>query len=184
MKGAEAFMKRLSRVLLKRLNVNEITERERNLLMGSLRINMNYYPVCPNPELTVGVGPHSDVSTFTILLQDDVGGLYVRSSTDSSWISVPPMKGSLVINVGDALQIMSNGRYRSVEHRVVASRAMNRISIPLFVNPTPTAVIGPLPEVLADGQKPLYKEVLYSDYVKNFYRNPHEGKKTVEFAQI
>ncbi|KAK8520043.1 hypothetical protein V6N12_004007 [Hibiscus sabdariffa] len=106
-------------------------------------------PKCPNPELTVGVGRHSDVSTLTILLQDEIGGLFVRQKDGDNWIHVPPIKGSLVINVGDALQIMSNGRYRSVEHRVVANGSNNRISVPIFVNPRPADVIGPLPELIA-----------------------------------
>ncbi|KAK8591447.1 hypothetical protein V6N13_031489 [Hibiscus sabdariffa] len=120
-------------------------------------------PKCPNPELTVGVGRHSDVSTLTILLQDEIGGLFVRQKDGDNWIHVPPIKGSLVINVGDALQIMSNGRYRSVEHRVVANGSNNRISVPIFVNPRPADVIGPLPELIASA---------------------HDGKKTVGFAEL
>ncbi|GLT82398.1 hypothetical protein SLE2022_007810 [Rubroshorea leprosula] len=148
-------------------------------------VNLNYYPICPNPELTIGVGRHSDVSTLTILLQDEIGGLYVKGHDgDDSWIHVPPIKGSLVINVGDALQILSNDRYKSIEHRVVANASKNRISIPIFVNPRPSALIGPLPEVLANGEKPIYKQVLYSDYVKHFFRRAHDGKGTVEFAKI
>lgn len=98
-----------------------IDESKETLLMGSKRINMNYYPKCPNPELTVGGGRHSDVSTLTILLQDEIGGLYVRDMDTMKWIYVPPISGSLVINVGDALQIISNGKYKSVEHRVRAN---------------------------------------------------------------
>ncbi|MBA0752302.1 hypothetical protein Gogos_001147 [Gossypium gossypioides] len=152
--------------------------------MGSIRTNLNYYPKCPNPELTVGVGRHSDVSTLTILLQDEIRGLFVRGNEGGDWIHVPPIKGSLVINVGDALQIMSNGRYRSVEHRVVANGSKNRISDLIFVNPRPTDMIGPLPELVANGEIPIYKQVLYSDYVKHFFRKAHDGKKTVEFAEL
>ncbi|GLT39448.1 hypothetical protein SLA2020_136370 [Shorea laevis] len=185
MKGSKIVVNRLLQVLVKRLNVNEIDETKKSLLKGSVRINLNYYPVCPNPELTNGIGRHSDVSTLTILLQDDIGGLYVKSPHgNDSWIHVPPIEGSLVINVGDALQILSNGRYKSVEHRVVANRSKNRISVPVFVNPRPSDVIGPLPEMLADGEKPIYKQVLYSDYVRHFFKKAHDGKGTVEFAKI
>ncbi|KAF3948902.1 hypothetical protein CMV_025154 [Castanea mollissima] len=168
---------------MKRIHVKEIDETKESLLMGSKRINLNYYPICPNPELTVGVGRHSDVSTLTILLQDDIGGLYVRGN-NGSWVHVPPVSGSLVINVGDALQIMSNGRYKSIEHRVIASGSKNRISVPIFVNPRPCDMIGPFSEVLAGGEKALYKQVLYSDYVKHFFRKAHDGKNTIEFAKI
>ncbi|EOY32316.1 Leucoanthocyanidin dioxygenase, putative [Theobroma cacao] len=129
------------------------------------RTNLNYYPICFNPELTVGVGRHSDVSSLSILLQDEIGGLYVKGNQD-------------------ALQIPSNGRYRSVENRVIASGSKNRISVPIFVNPRPGDIIGPLPQVLENGEKPIYKQVLYSDYVRHFFRKAHDGKKTVEFAEI
>lgn len=85
-----------------------------------------------------------------------------------------------MINVGDSLQTMSNGSYRSVEHRVVANRSKNRISVAIFVNPRPGDKIGPLPELVASNEKSIYKQVLYSDYVKHFFRKAHHGKKTVE----
>ncbi|KAL6195034.1 hypothetical protein ACLB2K_030656 [Fragaria x ananassa] len=188
MKRTDILIKRLLEILMKRLNVTDIDKTKEALLMGSKRINLNYYPVCPNPELTVGVGRHSDVSTLTVLLQDYIGGLYVRAGTttdEDSWVHVPPLEGSLVINIGDALQIMSNGKYKSVEHRVVANGSKTRISVPIFVNPRPSDVIGPLPEVLgSSGEKALYKQVLYSDYVKHFFRKAHDGKSTVDFAKF
>nr|XP_043613663.1 feruloyl CoA ortho-hydroxylase F6H1-3-like [Erigeron canadensis] len=177
-------VKKLLKILMKGLNVEELDESIEPILMGSKRINLNYYPKCPNPELTVGVGRHSDVSTLTVLLQDDVGGLYVRNTETMKWIHVPPISGSLVINVGDALQIISNGTYKSVEHRVTANANSNRISVPIFVNPRPQDVIGPLPGLTKNGEKPLYRHVLYSDYVKHFFRKAHDGKATIEFAKV
>ncbi|XP_031121829.1 feruloyl CoA ortho-hydroxylase F6H1-3 [Ipomoea triloba] len=184
MRNCDAVIKRLLMSLMKGLNVTEIDGTKESLLMGSKRINMNYYPKCPNPELTVGVGRHSDVSTLTILLQDQIGGLYVRKLDSDTWVHVPPINGAIVINVGDALQILSNGRYKSIEHRVIANGSNNRISVPIFVNPRPNDIIGPLPEVLESGEKAVYKNVLYSDYVKHFFRKAHDGKETVDFAKI
>ncbi|CAK7339129.1 unnamed protein product [Dovyalis caffra] len=183
MKRSEIVIRKLLDVLMKNLNVTEIDERKESMLMGSKRTNLNYYPICPNPELTVGVGRHSDVSTLTFLLQDDIGGLYVRGNEDG-WIHVPPVEGSIVINVGDALQIMSNGQYKSIEHRVIANGSKNRISVPIFINPRPSDKISPFPEVLASGEKAVYKEVLYSDYVKHFFQKAHDGKNTIDFAKI
>ncbi|KAL3530107.1 hypothetical protein ACH5RR_009429 [Cinchona calisaya] len=184
MKKSESVSRRLLEALMKRLNVKEIDETKESLLMGSKRINLNYYPKCPEPELTVGVGRHSDVSTLTFLLQDDIGGLYVKKLDSDAWVHVPPIDGAIVINVGDALQIFSNGRYKSIEHRVIASGIKNRVSVPIFINPRPSDIIGPLPEVLESGEKPIYKQVLYSDYVKHFFRKAHDGKETVDFAKI
>ncbi|KAL5560510.1 hypothetical protein UlMin_036721 [Ulmus minor] len=184
MRKSEVVIKQLLEILMKRLNVSQLDSQKESILMGSKRINLNYYPICPNPELTVGVGRHSDVSTLTILLQDNIGGLYVRNQEKNNWIHVPPIKGSLVINIGDALQIISNGRYESVEHRVAANGNYNRISVPIFVNPRPSDIIFPLPEVLANGEEALYKQVLYSDYVKHFFSKAHDGKQTIDFAKI
>ena len=184
MRSSEVLIRRLMHVLVKGLNVKRIDEIREPMLLGSRRVNLNYYPMCPNPELTVGVGRHSDISTLTILLQDDIGGLHVRKDNGTEWIHVAPISGSLIINVGDALQIMSNGRYKSVEHCVIANGSQNRISVPLFVNPKPEAILCPFPEVLANGEKPLYKPVLCADYSRHFYTKAHDGKKTIDFAKI
>ncbi|GLT81806.1 hypothetical protein SLE2022_002380 [Rubroshorea leprosula] len=184
MEKAKIVIKRLLEALLKGLNVKEIDQAREYVLMGSPIINFNYYPCCPSPELAAGVGPHSDISTITVLLQDDNGGLYVRATEGDCWIHVPPVNGALVVNVGDILQILSNDRYKSIEHRAVANGNKNRISVPIFVNPAPDAIIGPLPEVLEDGEKPIYREIVFSDYFKYFFSKGHEGKKTMDFARI
>lgn len=57
--------------------------------MGSRRINLNYCPKCPNPDLIVGIGSHLDVSTLIVLLQDEIGGLYMRKLDTNFWIHVP-----------------------------------------------------------------------------------------------
>ncbi|KAJ1384122.1 Oxoglutarate/iron-dependent dioxygenase [Sesbania bispinosa] len=184
MKYAEAFIRKLLKVLLKKLNVRELDKARENTLMGAMILGFNYYPACPDPELVAGVGPHSDISSITVLLQDDIGGLYVKGRDGDSWIYVPPVDGALIINIGDVLQIMSNERYKSIEHRVVANGSKTRISMPIFVNPAPDAIIGPLPEVLENGDEPKYKQVVYSDYFKYFFSRAHDGKKTIEFAMI
>jgi isopenicillin N synthase-like dioxygenase len=63
----------------------------------------NYYPFCPQPDLTVGINSHTDPGAFTVLLQDHIGGLQVR--TQHGWINVKPLDGALVINIGDFLQV-------------------------------------------------------------------------------
>lgn len=63
----------------------------------------NYYPHCPQPELTLGARRHSDPSFLTILLQDQIGGLQVFY--ENQWIDVNPISGGLVVNIGDFLQV-------------------------------------------------------------------------------
>jgi len=79
-------------------------------LLGMKMVNMNYYPACPNPEVTVGVGRHSDMGAITVLLQDGIGGLYVKvdqqnDADKAEWLEIPPIPGALVINIGDTLQV-------------------------------------------------------------------------------
>ncbi|KAG5630703.1 hypothetical protein H5410_002420 [Solanum commersonii] len=89
-----------------------------------------------------------------------------------------------VINIGDALQIMSNDKYKSVEHCVIANGSKNRVSVPIFLHPKATSVIGPLKEVLQNGEKPIYKQMLYADYTNIFFSKGHDGKDTVKFAKM
>ncbi|CAA0813160.1 Feruloyl CoA ortho-hydroxylase 1 [Striga hermonthica] len=178
-------IRKLLETLLNGINVTQIDEAKESALMGTLLTTLLHYPKCPNPELAAGAGPHSDISSLTILLQDDVGGLYVRlSGTTDEWAHVTPVDGSLVVNIGDVLEIMSNGRYKSVEHRVFVDGRRDRVSVPVFVNPSANAVIGPLPEVMEDGEKPMYRRLVYSDYFGYFFSKGHDGKRTIDFARV
>ncbi|CAI0542054.1 unnamed protein product [Linum tenue] len=120
-----------------------------------------------------------------MLLQDDTGGLYVREIKEEEEEEVPPVEGAIVVNVGDAMQIMSNGVYKSVEHRAFPNKTGSRVSVPIFVGPAGDAVIEVLPEVLEGGEKKAaYKSVLYSDYTAHFFSKGHDGKRTLDFARI
>ncbi|KAJ4866474.1 1-aminocyclopropane-1-carboxylate oxidase-like protein 11 [Raphanus sativus] len=83
--------------------------------MKALNVLGHYYPPCPQPDLTFGTSQHSDSSFITILLQDQIGGLQILHK--DSWVDVSPIPGALVINIGDYLQIITNDKFISVEHR-------------------------------------------------------------------
>ena len=103
-------VKKLLEVFMENLGV-KLDDSKIDSLIGKKTVNMNFYPTCPNPELTVGVGRHSDMGTLTVLLQDGIGGLYVNIPEDADigkkgeWVEIPPFPGALVINVGDMLQV-------------------------------------------------------------------------------
>ena len=98
-----------------------------------------------------GVQEHTDYGLLTILRQDDVGGLEVRAP--GGWIEVPPVSGSFVCNIGDMLERMTGGRYRSTPHRV-RTPPRSRLSFPFFFDPSWDAEITPVPSLGDDGAPP------------------------------
>ncbi len=102
-----------------------------------------YPPVEPDAD-GWGVAEHTDYGLLTLLAQDHHGGLQVRAP--EGWIDVPPEPGALVVNLGDMLDRMTGGRYRSTPHRVRPTRhADDRLSFPFFFDPSWDAEVRPLP---------------------------------------
>ncbi|MCD7451058.1 aconitate hydratase [Datura stramonium] len=97
------------------------------------------YPPCPKPQLIKGLRAHTDAGGIILLFQDDkVSGLQLLK--DAQWIDVPPMPHSIVVNIGDQLEVITNGKYKSVEHRVIGQTNGNRMSIASFYNPGSDAI--------------------------------------------
>ncbi|PIA25342.1 hypothetical protein AQUCO_11800021v1 [Aquilegia coerulea] len=189
MKTSTELARRILEVLVKHLGV-ELDDSMEETYMGLRLVSLNYYPTSPDPELTVGIGKHSDIGTLTILVQDDIGGLSIKVQEDGEfgkegeWIEVPPIPGALLINIGDALQILSNGKYRSVEHRVRNTNTQSRVSVPCFFNPGSMAKIAPLPKVVEKDGKAKYKECLFQDYGSHAFAQGYQGKKNLDFVKI
>ncbi|GFZ12637.1 2-oxoglutarate (2OG) and Fe(II)-dependent oxygenase superfamily protein [Actinidia rufa] len=80
--------------------------------------------------------------------------------------------------------VLSNGRFKSAEHRVRTTSTQSRVSIPIFTIPQPTEKIGPLPELMERDGVARYREFLFGDYMNNFFGKAHQGKKSLDFAQI
>jgi isopenicillin N synthase-like dioxygenase len=99
-----------------------------------------------------GVGSHADYGFVTLLLQDDVGGLEVQPPGTTGWIPVEPLPGALVVNLGEMLEVATEGYLAATIHRVQAPPpGVDRYSVPFFWSPRLDAVIGPVP--LAPGLK-------------------------------
>ena len=104
-----------------------------------------HYPSdAPNSEQW-GVGEHTDYGLLTLLAQDNTGGLQVKSPT--GWIEAPPIPGTLVCNIGDMLDRLTGGLYRSTPHRAKNVSGRGRLSFPFFFDPGFSAEIKPLPTV-------------------------------------
>ncbi|KAI3945024.1 hypothetical protein MKW92_005597 [Papaver armeniacum] len=101
---------------------------------GTQRMRMTYYPPCPQPKHVIGLTPHSDPDGLTILLQlNEVDGLQIRK--EKIWVPVKPLSNAFIVNIGDILEIMSNGIYRSVEHRATVNSTKERLSVATFHSP-------------------------------------------------
>jgi isopenicillin N synthase-like dioxygenase len=130
------------------------------------------YPAPPPADRGWGVGEHTDYGLLTLLAQDSTGGLQVR--TQAGWTDAPPLTGTFVANIGDMLDRLTSGWYRSTPHRVRNPSGHARLSFPFFLDPAFTAEIPPLPGRAAvtgeghprwDGQNPHAFTGTYGDYL-------------------
>ncbi|RWR93839.1 protein DMR6-LIKE OXYGENASE 2 [Cinnamomum micranthum f. kanehirae] len=135
---------------------------------GSQLMVINCFPSCPEPDLTLGMPPHSDYGFLTLVLQDGVLGLQVQFQGE--WVTVDPLPNSFVVNVGDHLEIFSNGRYKSVLHRVLVNSSKTRISVASLHSLPFESVVKPSSRLITPQNPKRYKETDFAtflDYVSS-----------------
>lgn len=128
------------------------------------------YPHCPHPELVRGLREHTDAGGIILLLQDDeVPGLEFLK--DGEWVRIPPSKNNRIfVNTGDQIEVLSNGIYKSVLHRVMANKEGSRLSVATFYNPASDAIISPAPKLL-------YPEGFsFQDYLNLYSKTKFDNK--------
>uniref|UniRef100_A0A8R7RFW4 Fe2OG dioxygenase domain-containing protein n=1 Tax=Triticum urartu TaxID=4572 RepID=A0A8R7RFW4_TRIUA len=109
---------------------------------------MTYYPACPvGHDKVLGISPHSDISMLTLVWElNMVGGLQIKRQ--DAWVPVKPQPKALAVNVGDFLEILTNGKYQNIEHRVTVNPHKERMSISAFHLPKFDMSVGPLSEIV------------------------------------
>ncbi|CAA0837833.1 1-aminocyclopropane-1-carboxylate oxidase homolog 4 [Striga hermonthica] len=141
------------------------------------------HDVSPN---ACGPGAHTDPGIITIVLQNEVQGLQVRHGEE--WVDVKPVPGGLIVNIGDFLQIVSNGEYKSVRHRVLANGNKEpRISIVTFFNLVKwreDGKYGPLPELLTPEKPAIYRDFTIEEFCENFYSKELDSKSFVQKTKL
>ncbi|CAL9762952.1 unnamed protein product [Musa acuminata subsp. burmannicoides] len=142
---------------------------------------VSHYPPCPRLEMVNGLRAHTDAGGVILLFQDDqVGGLQILK--DGQWIDVQPVANAIVINTGDQIEVLSNGRYKSVWHRVLTTSDGNRRSIASFYNPSLKATIAPGTNK-DDSPTALYPEYVFGDYMDVYVKQKFLAKEP-RFAAV
>eukprot|EP01018_Ginkgo_biloba_P036322 Gb_19822 [translate_table: standard] len=137
-----------------------------------MALKINYYPPCPQPELALGVLPHTDFCALTVLKPNDVPGLQVYK--DGNWVTAAYVPNALVIHIGDLLQILSNGKYKSILHRSLVNKEKTRMSWPIFCSPPGDAVIGPVKELIDENNPPLFNDRTFSELKRHKFSTPSQ----------
>ncbi|KAJ1387332.1 Oxoglutarate/iron-dependent dioxygenase [Sesbania bispinosa] len=156
---------------------------ERNVFSRMVRdeksdscFRLNHYPACGEVEEAlsggnlIGFGEHTDPQIISVLRSNNTSGLQICLK-DGTWVSIPPDQTSFFINVGDSLQVMTNGRFKSVKHRVLTDTTMSRLSMIYFGGAPLNEKIAPLPSLVSKEEESLYKEFTWKEYKNAAYKS-------------
>ncbi|KAL0444199.1 UNVERIFIED_CONTAM: protein SRG1 [Sesamum latifolium] len=123
----------------------------------------NYYPPCPEPDKTLGLAAHSDHGALTILMENGVEGLQVNYN--GTWIALQ--------------HILSNGKYKSAEHRATVNAQKTRISIAVGHGPALSSSIAPATPLVDQTEGAHFQPIVYKDYIKLQQSSTIRGKSAL-----
>ncbi|PIA43563.1 hypothetical protein AQUCO_01900154v1 [Aquilegia coerulea] len=168
------------------LEVSPRNEPEDNILEefhdGSQMMVINCYPACPEPDLTLGMPPHSDYGFLTLLLQDEVKGLQIQH--EGNWFTVDPLPNSFVVNVGDHLEIFSNGRYKSVLHRVLVNSSTSRVSVASLHSLPLQSIVRPWANLVNEENPRKYKDTDFASFLEYISSCEPKSKNFLESRKL
>ncbi|XP_040988423.1 leucoanthocyanidin dioxygenase [Juglans microcarpa x Juglans regia] len=131
-----------------------------------LQMKINYYPICPQPELALGVEAHTDISALTFILHNMVPGLQLFYQ--GKWVTAKCVPNSIIMHVGDTIEILSNGKYKSILHRGLVNKEKVRISWAVFCEPPKEKIIlKPLPEVVSEKEPALFPPRTFAQHIQH-----------------
>ncbi|KAI8623832.1 hypothetical protein F5Y19DRAFT_468270 [Xylariaceae sp. FL1651] len=137
----------------------------------------NYYPTRTQEEIEqnfVGIGSHTDLQLFTLLWQDNVGGLQVLTR-EGQWIKAPPIENTLVVNIGDFMMRLCNDIYKSTVHRVTNETKQERVSMPFFFGLNFNCVEGVVPSCTSETNPAKYEPISCGDWCQMRFKMEREA---------
>ncbi|CAN1257907.1 2-oxoglutarate-dependent dioxygenase 11 [Linum perenne] len=180
-------LEKLSSTLLNYMAKNLGVEPEK--LLSSFRdgvqgVRKNYYPPCKESNKVIGISPHSDGGRLTLLTQvnDDVQGLQIKR--DGKWVPIVPIPSAFVVNVGDTIEIISNGEYKSIEHIAMVNPNKERLSIAAFHEPNIKAMIEPFSELINEKKQAKYQSLSRVEFLKLVGSSKLDGKRFLSRLMI
>ncbi|XP_064958501.1 probable 2-oxoglutarate-dependent dioxygenase SLC1 [Musa acuminata AAA Group] len=159
---------------------------------GSQLMAINCYRACTETDLTLGMPPHSDYGFLTFVLQDELEGLQVLHRGE--WITVEPLPNSVIVNVGDHLEIYSNRRYKIVLHRALVNTSKSRLSMASLHSVSFDRVVRLSPELVDKDHPKLYKDTDFAAFLtdtsccetkhKHFLESRKDWRRTNPRARV
>lgn len=158
-------------------------EKAMNFEKGLQLFVANFYPPCPEPELAMGLPPHSDHGLLSLVTQNGIGGFQLQHN--GMWVNVNAVPNSLLVNLSDQIEILSNGKYKSILHRAVVHKNATRISLVIANGPSLDTVVSPAPELVKNGSdQPAYIGMTYREYFEIQQSNRLDGKGALDRVRV
>ncbi|GFZ17176.1 2-oxoglutarate (2OG) and Fe(II)-dependent oxygenase superfamily protein [Actinidia rufa] len=167
-----------SKAMAKSLNLEENCFLNQFGERAMLQARSIYYSKCQGPDLILGLKPHTDGTGYTLLLQDEVG---LQVFNKDKWYAVPKISHAIFILMGDQMEIMTNGVFKSPVHRVLSNSERERVSIAMFYAPEKGKEIGPEDGLVNDERPRLFKKV--KDYAYTHWEYYQRGMRALHTAK-
>ncbi|XP_038685030.1 protein SRG1-like [Tripterygium wilfordii] len=149
---------------------------------GTQQMRFNYYPPCPQSDKVIGLSPHSDMGITVLLQVNDVEGLQIKKN--GKWLTIKPIPGAFIINLGDMVEIITNGIYPSVEHRAIVNPKKERLSIAAFHAAGHHCEIGPASSLVTPESPAIFKTVGVGEYLQGFFARELGGKTYLDTLRV